>query len=324
MQSAPLASRARKDITALVDRREDLREAGEAYTAANVDVKVLSSTADGDRVTLKVKETTTLTYAKLRGDEPPDTRFSVRHTFVFEKSSAGSWLLVSEDADSTGIPAVNEVREVDDDSVGSKSTPDESTGDESTGDEVPAQPGSSPPGQEAEKSAGATGAARTVEAMPAVASYDYPAMARYAERYWTNYNPAYRSFSDVGGDCTNFISQSLRAGGWANDSGATWDCSNWFYGRTNQSRSWVNVNCWASFAIESRRARYLTRVNDLGIGDILQMDFTGNGTKDHSMITTYKANGIPYLTYHTEDTYRRSTTSLVNSFPRAIYYAFRT
>lgn len=41
----------------------------------------------------------------------------------------------------------------------------------------------------------------------------------YIDTYWKNYNPAYPAFSHGGGDCTNFISQVLYAGGmpWVDD-----------------------------------------------------------------------------------------------------------
>lgn len=41
-------------------------------------------------------------------------------------------------------------------------------------------------------------------------TYNGTAAANYADKYWSNYNPNYPSFSD---DCTNFVSQSLYAGG---------------------------------------------------------------------------------------------------------------
>ena len=41
-------------------------------------------------------------------------------------------------------------------------------------------------------------------------SYNGGAAASYADTYWSNYNPNYPSFAD---DCTNFVSQSLYAGG---------------------------------------------------------------------------------------------------------------
>ncbi|MEU3715532.1 amidase domain-containing protein [Streptomyces californicus] len=156
------------------------------------------------------------------------------------------------------------------------------------------------------------------------ASYKYSEMAKYAEKYWKNYNTSYRKFNDVGGDCTNFISQALRAGGWKNDTGYYKSYKNWWYNSANQTTSWVNVNYWASFALYSGRTYNLDNVYKLGIGDILQMDFTGNRSKDHSMITTYKSGGVPYLTYHSTNTYRKSVKSLVAQNPRATYYAFRT
>lgn len=156
------------------------------------------------------------------------------------------------------------------------------------------------------------------------AGYSYSAMAKYAEKYWKNYNSSYRKFNNVGGDCTNFISQALRAGGWKNDTGWYKSYKNWWYNSSNQTTSWVNVNYWASFALYSDRAYNLDNVYKLGVGDILQMDFTGNRSKDHSMITTYRSGGVPYLTYHSSNTYRKSVRSLVAQYPNATYYAFRT
>lgn len=49
--------------------------------------------------------------------------------------------------------------------------------------------------------------------------YDRAKAKEYIDTYWKKYNPAYPSFHHGGGDCTNFISQVLYAGGmpWAED-----------------------------------------------------------------------------------------------------------
>ena len=47
----------------------------------------------------------------------------------------------------------------------------------------------------------------------AASGYDGAAAAAYADTYWQNYNPAWPSFARHGGDCTNFLSQALYAGG---------------------------------------------------------------------------------------------------------------
>ena len=47
----------------------------------------------------------------------------------------------------------------------------------------------------------------------------------------------------------------------------------------------------------------------------LQMDFTNNGSKDHTMIVTWWNAGTPYLSYHTIDTHNRSLSSLLTQYP---------
>lgn len=63
----------------------------------------------------------------------------------------------------------------------------------------------------------------------------------------------------------------------------------------------------------------------MDIGDVLQMDFNPDGSKDHSMIVTKRdSSGVPYVTYHSTNTYNRSVASLVASYSTAAFYAYRT
>ncbi|WP_073949301.1 amidase domain-containing protein [Streptomyces kebangsaanensis] len=314
------SSLARTEDTAteiLRDRRARLADLDEAYTAAETEVDVDEVRVTGDRATAKVTETTMLTYKKIQGDEPPTTGFQARHELTFVAAPDGTWELTGfTPLDEGGPAAVNSVVDTAGDSgptfTGMAEEPIDEGGEPETDGPVPL-----------ESQAGTT--QPTVQAQAKVsASYNYTAMAKYAEKYWKKYNPDYRKFNDVGGDCTNFISQALRAGGWKNDTGWYKSYKNWWYNSSNQTTSWINVNYWASFALHSNRAYNLDNVYKLGIGDILQMDFNGNRSKDHSMITTYRSNGVPYLTYHSTNTYRKSVKSLVAQYPRATYYAFRT
>ncbi len=43
--------------------------------------------------------------------------------------------------------------------------------------------------------------------------YSVESAVNYANRYYENYNPAYPDWTAYGGDCANFISQCLHAGG---------------------------------------------------------------------------------------------------------------
>ena len=44
-------------------------------------------------------------------------------------------------------------------------------------------------------------------------SYNPSAAVEYAKKYCSNYNPQYTSYRNMGGDCANFVSQCLIAGG---------------------------------------------------------------------------------------------------------------
>ena len=132
-------------------------------------------------------------------------------------------------------------------------------------------------------------------------------------------------FSDVGGDCTNFASQALRAGGWADDLGWYRSAENWWYNSANETWSWINVNFWASFAYSySGRVYSLSNVWNMGLGDVLQVDGSKDGNKDHTMMVSYVSGGTPYLTYHTTNRYRRSMNQVLADWGNANYYAGRT
>ena len=44
-------------------------------------------------------------------------------------------------------------------------------------------------------------------------AYDRDATYNYAYRYWDTYNRNYHNYNGEGGDCANFVSQCLIAGG---------------------------------------------------------------------------------------------------------------
>ncbi|WP_324668967.1 amidase domain-containing protein [Geochorda subterranea] len=92
-------------------------------------------------------------------------------------------------------------------------------------------------------------------------AYDRDKAVAYARTYcggaWGcgnggRYNPAYRDYTDVGGDCTNFASQVLHAGGLPMD-------GTWYYRRDGGSRAWVQTTGLLSYLLDTGRARLLAR-----------------------------------------------------------------
>lgn len=60
-----------------------------------------------------------------------------------------------------------------------------------------------------------------VGVMPEVivdAAYSYTDAVAYAKKYWSSYNSNYTNYNSLGGDCANFVSQCLYAGGVPQDS----------------------------------------------------------------------------------------------------------
>ncbi|MGW6861073.1 amidase domain-containing protein [Streptomyces xanthophaeus] len=301
--SAQLKKDEEAAISSLRSRKTRLADLGEAYTGADTRVAVDRATVTGGKATVEVTEQTTLTYKKLRGDEPETTDFRTRYELKLTSKRGGGWELTSiKSRDTAGPVAINEP-------VATKGNVVKDDGNQYP-DGTPASTKYPAPAKPKAKTGGA---------------YDYAAMAKYAEKHWSNYNPAYRKFNGAGGDCTNFISQALKAGGWKAVPGSTSDYRNWWYDGTRQSDSWVGANEWAWFTLSNQRAANLANVYQTDVGDILQLDFNKDGSKDHSMMVTYRSSaGMPYLTYHSTNTYRKSLASLIASYPDAVYFAYRT
>ncbi|MFF7314724.1 amidase domain-containing protein [Streptomyces sp. NPDC008137] len=288
-------------LSALKQRKERLARAGETYREAGTTVTLDATRVTGRTAKAAVTETTTLTYAGARGDAPRTTGFQSRHELTFKADRRGDWRLTGIRDTDQGALAVNTL---------SKPAPVKATAAEDTMPNAPR-----------------AATTRNPAAAPKTGTtYDYKAMAAYAEKHWNVYNKDYPDFSGrgAGGDCTNFVSQSLKAGGWKHAPGYVYDYTKWFGNAEIQSHSFVGVNEWSWFAQNSKRTKPLANVYQLEVGDVLQMDFDRDGSKDHTMIVTSKSRGVPYLTYHSTNTLRRSVASLVASDPNAYYYAYRT
>ncbi|MFI1763066.1 amidase domain-containing protein [Streptomyces sp. NPDC020800] len=293
-------------VSELRGRKSRLAKLGEKYSAGTTRVTLDATRVTGRTAKADVTETTTLTYAKTKGNEPKTTGFQAHHELTFRADRRGTWQLTDVEDTDNGYIAVNQVAKQP--PVAVKATP---------ADDSPPE------------------APRAATSWPApvnrknvtTGAYDYKAMVSYATKYWNHYNPDYPDYNGqgAGGDCTNFVSQSLKAGGWKHVPGYTNDFHKWFGNADIQSDSFVGVNEFSWFALSSKRVTSLANVYQLDLGDVLQMDFNKDGSKDHSMIVTYRSpQGVPYVTYHSTNTYNRSVASLVASYPNAAFFAYRT
>lgn len=132
--------------------------------------------------------------------------------------------------------------------------------------------------------------------------YDRIKAVEYAYKWALSRNPNYYNYDNIGGDCTNFISQCVFAGSkimnFEKDIG-------WYYkNANNKSPSWTGVEYLH---------KYLTRKNktigpigktvelyNIVLGDIIQLSFNNNNF-EHSLFVTKIQNNNIYVSTHTED-----------------------
>ncbi len=135
--------------------------------------------------------------------------------------------------------------------------------------------------------------------------YDRIKAVRYADLWWNEYNPDYQHFEV---DCTNYISQCLRAGG-APMRGQPAREKGWWYSGDNWSYSWSVANALEIYLANSTsglRARAVESPLELQLGDVILYDFEGDGRFNHSTIVTAKdSNGMPLVNAHTSDSRHR-------------------
>ncbi|HBG7262686.1 TPA: amidase domain-containing protein [Clostridioides difficile] len=302
------ASQENEERNLISQYRKDLADMGETYSKTKTEVEVIETTNISDiQKSIKAKEITYMTIA----ENGVDTGYSAEHEFIFNKDIDGNWVLTEDrQLEPTGLLPLHQAEKY----VYEKSSykNDSSSEELTTDDLIPASIDKNTVSTEEEKNTNAR------------AGYNYNAMANYLEKYWKNYNTAYRSFKNKGGDCTNFVSQALRAGGWKDKLGLYTNANYWWYNSTNQSRSWTAVNYWATFARNSKRTTMLKNVWSCGVGDVLQVKPKNQSTKVHSMMVSYKKNGTPFFTYHSSDRYRRSLNQVLKDWAGGTFYAYRT
>lgn len=135
--------------------------------------------------------------------------------------------------------------------------------------------------------------------------YDRREAVRYAERWWNDYNPQYPKFEN---NCTNFISQCLRAGG-APMTGYPNRSKGWWYQNNNWSYSWSVAHAfrwYLSGATSGLRGQEVSSPEQLMLGDVICYDFDGDGRFQHTTIVVAKdENNMPLVNAQTANSRMR-------------------
>lgn len=154
--------------------------------------------------------------------------------------------------------------------------------------------------------------------------YDREAAVRYANQWWNDYNPAYPKFAN---DCTNYVSQCLRAGG-APMWGQFHREEGWWVGEGTWSLSWSTAHSFRWYLAGSYKgltASIVSSPAQLEPGDVIVYDFENDGRFDHAAIVTAKDGNMPLVNAHTYNV-RERTWDYKDSYastPDARYIFFK-
>ncbi len=136
--------------------------------------------------------------------------------------------------------------------------------------------------------------------------YNRQEAVRYAQQWALSPNPNYFFFGGLGGDCTNFTSQCLLAGGAVMNYNYV---KGWYYSSSaNRSPSWSGVEYFRNFILRQEETKgpvgKVVALSEAEEGDILLL--RQNPTHfNHSLIISRKIGGQIYVCAHTNNALNR-------------------
>jgi hypothetical protein len=167
-------------------------------------------------------------------------------------------------------------------------------------------------------------------------TYNRQAAVDYAKEKWDSKVPGSWYFMPWPhqADCTNFVSQVLYIkGGWP-QRGTEWTPNyQWYFNNAfprDYSNSWTTVIAFGNFIVTSRRGTEISfsrndvwaRPTQFTIGDIMQADWTGDGTWDHTMMITGITGNDILLTYHNKNRLDKKITEIIKENQDAKFRVF--
>ncbi len=156
-----------------------------------------------------------------------------------------------------------------------------------------------------------------------IKQYDREAAVAYAHKWAFSRNPRFYDFENLGGDCTNFASQVLYAGGAVMNSRPTvgW----YYYNLNNRAPAWTGVEYLHRFLVNNRGIGPLAQEVDMSLikpGDIVQLSMDGV-TFTHSPVVVSvgaapSASNI-LVAAHTFDTDMRPLNTYMHPYRRYLH-----
>lgn len=154
--------------------------------------------------------------------------------------------------------------------------------------------------------------------MLAIKPYQRENAVAYARKYAFSQNSLFGNFAGIGGNCTNFVSQSIYAGGCQMNYTPTFG---WYYiSLDDRSPSWTGVEYFYNFIIGNAGVGPFGRVatsDELEIGDVVQLGREGEGYYHTLLVVGFGEEGL-LVAAQTDNAYARPLSTYDYDFARYI------
>ena len=140
----------------------------------------------------------------------------------------------------------------------------------------------------------------------------------YARKYAFSQNKNFASFAGFGGNCTNFVSQCIYAGGCVMNYKPTFGW--YFISLEDRSPSWSGVEFFYNFITENADVGPFGRVvtkDELEIGDVIQLGRESDGYY-HTLIVVGFDGEDPLVAAQTDNAYARPLSTYDYDYDRFI------
>ena len=140
----------------------------------------------------------------------------------------------------------------------------------------------------------------------------------YAKKYAFGQNPIFGNFRGIGGNCTNFVSQSIYAGSCVMNYTPTFG---WYYVSLNdRSPSWTGVQYFYNFMIGNTDVGPFGKEatsDEMEIGDVIQLGNEQDGFYHTLLAVGFEGEDI-LVAAQTDDAYARPLSTYSYDFARFI------
>lgn len=149
--------------------------------------------------------------------------------------------------------------------------------------------------------------------------YNRTQAVEYAQRWALSRNPLFENYAGIGGDCTNFVSQSIYAGSCVMNYTPTFG---WYYiSPTNRAPAWTGVQFLYNFLTSNESAGpFASEVNpgELELGDVIQLA-NEEGVYYHTVLVTGFDETGYLVSAHSNDALNRPLASYTNASARYLH-----